>query len=123
MKSTGLKRLQWGRACEDADRMKSPLSRLSESFCFNGAAPVRTRIEARRALDLDVDDVLQWGRACEDADSTASTCWPTYSAALQWGRACEDADRRKSRLRRTGLHGFNGAAPVRTRIERWQVKR
>ena len=35
---------------------------------------------------------------------------------LQWGRACEDADRYYPLLYGIGMRGFNGAAPVRTRI-------
>ena len=60
--------LQWGRACEDADRMMvSTLIWLASS--------------------------LQWGRACEDADSTRSIVPRPPPTSLQWGRACEDADR------------------------------
>ena len=40
--------------------------------------------------------------------------------ALQWGRACEDADSPSTLFMFSCSTGFNGAAPVRTRIAYWR---
>ena len=68
---------------------------MNDGSRFNGAAPVRTRIDLSAAAAQMAMLRLQWGRACEDADSTRFED--------QWD---------------TQLLGFNGAAPVRTRIGR-----
>ena len=111
----GAIQLQWGRACEDADRRSAmPLPPVPE--CFNGAAPVRTRIVKRNTLTTYLSLLLQWGRACEDADRNFSAWERRYSRLLQWGRACEDADREQKQTTYPYTDRFNGAAPVRTRI-------
>ena len=43
--------LQWGRACEDADSYRTRILAAPSATCFNGAAPVRTRIDT-------LDDLL-----------------------------------------------------------------
>ena len=40
--------LQWGRACEDADRPDLGVATFYATARFNGAAPVRTRIGGGR---------------------------------------------------------------------------
>ena len=84
--------LQWGRACEDADRV-----------CVIVVVVVEQKL-------------LQWGRACEDADRQDWDVTSRPWALLQWGRACEDADRWNVQPKTTDRTSFNGAAPVRTRI-------
>ena len=75
--------------------------------CFNGAAPVRTRID-ELAGDLDFDTSgLQWGRAREDADrQNAMVRKLDIDGLLQWGRAREDADRQNAMVRKLDIDGL-----------------
>ena len=119
--------LQWGRDREVADSLvDAERHTWGIVACFNGAATVRSRIASlpnEIVACAELLHLLQWGRDREVADSAGHPDVSTACASpvLQWGRDREVADRRdvgKLAPHEASLAGFNGAATVRSRIDR-----
>ena len=85
--------LQWGRDRQVADRVPGFGKREKELARFNGAATVRSRIDALHAAGGMTDRMLQWGRDRQVADRPGAPTNLQGSAGLQWGRDRQVADR------------------------------